>query len=131
VPITDRGNEITLVNLFSLRFAKMVKSLKERYQRAAVYGQARTMLEVHSEGDGAQFPDLFIADGGVIRDQARPILLLGEALGVVKQGTNPATGKSQVTVAPRMRTASISSRCAWAPISSRLLMRLPRSTCTT
>jgi hypothetical protein len=102
VPITDRGNEITLVtlvNLFPLRFARVVKSLKERYQqRAALYGQARTMLEVHTEGDGSQFPDLFIAEGGVIREQARPVLLVGEALGVVREATNPATGKSQVTV---------------------------------
>ncbi len=102
VPMEDHGNEITLVtlvNLFPLRYARVVKTLKERYQqRIEQYGRARTMLEVHDEGDGSQFPDLFIADGGAIRELARSALLLGEALGVVAQRSSPATGQMQVLI---------------------------------
>jgi hypothetical protein len=102
VPMQDRGNEITLitlVNLFPLRFARVVRTLKERYQqRIDQYGRARTMLEVHSEGDGSQFPDIFIADGGSIRVLARPVLLLGEALDVVSQKVSPSTGQTQVII---------------------------------
>lgn len=103
VPTQERGNEITLVtlvNLFPLRFSRVVRTLQERYrQRIVQYGAARTMLEVHSEGDGSQFPDIFIADAGVIRERARPILLLGEALGVVQERVSPSTGQSQIIVA--------------------------------
>jgi len=102
IPCPDRGNEITLVtlvNLFPLRFSKVVNELRERYlQRIAQFGKARTMLEVHSEGDGSQFPDLFIPDAGCIREQARPVLLLGEALGVVRQRVSPATGQPQIII---------------------------------
>jgi hypothetical protein len=102
VPMQDRGNEITLVtlvNLFPLRFARVVHSLRERYLlRVEQYGRARTMLEVHSEGDGSQFPDLFIADMSRIRELARPILLLGEALGALTQRANPATGQLQIVI---------------------------------
>jgi len=102
VPMEDHGNEITLVtlvNLFPLRFARVVKTLKERYQlRAEQYGRVRTMLEVHTEGDGSQFPDLYIADGGAIRELARPALLLGEVLGVVVQRPSPSTGQTEVII---------------------------------
>lgn len=102
VPTQERGNEITLitlVNLFPLRFARVVRTLQERYRlRMAQYGAARTALEVHAEGDGSQLPDLFIPDGNVIRERARPILLLAEALGVVQERVSPSTGQRQVVV---------------------------------
>jgi len=102
IPMEDRGNEITLVtlvNLFPLRFAKIVRDLREKYQaRIEQYGRARTVLEVHSEGDGTQFPDLFVADGVVIRNSARSILLLGDALDLVVQSTNQATGQQQLVI---------------------------------
>lgn len=103
VPMEDRGNEIslvTLVNLFPLRFARVVRALRERYRlRIEQYGRERTMLEVHAEGDGSQFPDLFIADAATLRASARPLLLLAEALGVLAQRPGPGSGPAQLVLA--------------------------------
>jgi Tubulin like len=93
----ERGNEIsmvTLVNLFPLRFARVVRALRERYhQRIASYGRDRTVLEVHLEGDARGLPDLFIADAGEIRTSARPVILLAVALGILTQAANRSGGK--------------------------------------
>lgn len=105
IPTGERGSEIslvTLVNLFPLRFARVVRSLRERYrERIEQYGRERTLLEVHGEGDGSRLPDLFIADDRMIRALARPALLLAEALGVLHIGPSPSTGQMQVSLPRR------------------------------
>ena len=52
-----RGNEITLVkikNLFPARFVEDVAFLRDRYQQRMKEQNAH--VELHSEGDGSQFP---------------------------------------------------------------------------
>jgi hypothetical protein len=50
-------------------------------------GQARGVLEVHSEGDGTQFPDIFIMETAAVAEKLRPLLLIAGALGVVTRSS--------------------------------------------
>lgn len=103
VSTRERGNEIsliTLVNLFPLRFARVVRALRDRYHdRIAGYGRDRTILEVHLEGDARALPDLFIAEAGEIRASARPVLLLAVAFGILTQTQGGAGGKGEWVIA--------------------------------
>jgi hypothetical protein len=66
-PRQDQIALVTITNLFPLRFVGLVKDLKTRYeQRIARAGRARATLEIHIEGDGTQFSDLFIPEGADI-----------------------------------------------------------------
>ncbi len=94
IPTGDDANDITLVslvNLFPLRFVRLVRGLKLAYeQRLREVGAARGALEVHTEGDGSQFPDLFIPETAAIAEHLRPVLLLAAALGLVTSTKGPA-----------------------------------------
>jgi RHS repeat-associated protein len=90
---------VTLVNLFPLRFVRLVRGLRERYQRRlAAVGKARATLEVHTEGDGSAFPDLFVAERAAIAEKLRPVLLLGAATGLVSQVTDSTSGRKQLAL---------------------------------
>lgn len=105
VASNERINEITLVtlvNLFPLRFARTLKALKERYEaRLSQLGRARAALEVHIEGDGSLLPDLFIADDAQVARRARPVLLLADALALIKENSDPASGQTRIIHARR------------------------------
>jgi len=100
VTSNERMNEITLVtlvNLFPLRYVRSVKALRELYsRRIAQMGRERGALEVHIEGDGLQFPDLFIADDVQVARRARAALLLAEALDMVTEGRNETNGQTEL-----------------------------------
>jgi hypothetical protein len=95
-----RPNEIILVNLtnlFPLRYLKQLGFLRQKYElRASGVNAARAKLELHTEGDGAQFPRLFIpAQSEVTRDTI-PFLLLAKALKLVQSAPNPTTGSPEL-----------------------------------
>ncbi len=94
---TDEIALVTLVNLFPLRLARIVGGLRTRYAaRLDEVGKARGTLEVHTEGDGSQLPDLFVADRGQVSAKLRPALLLALALGLASTTRSRATGRDQL-----------------------------------
>ena len=101
IATADGASDITLVslvNLFPLRFVRLVRGLKQAYeQRLREVGRARGVLEVHAEGDGSQLPELFIPDTAAIADRLRPVLLLAVALGLVTDAKSP-TGAARLAL---------------------------------
>src|SRR5262249_44960311 len=95
---TDEIALVSLVNLFPLRFARVVRGLKERYDARLAEGRDRATLEVHTEGDGSQFPDLFVPDRAQVGARLRPALLVGLALGAISSSRNEATGRDQLVM---------------------------------
>ncbi|WP_421736957.1 tubulin-like doman-containing protein [Caulobacter sp.] len=89
---------VTLVNLFPLRFARVVRGLRDRYNDRLAEGKARAQLEVHTEGDGSQFPELFVADRAQVATRLRPVLLVGVALGAVATVRSQSSGRDQLVL---------------------------------
>jgi len=96
----NNSNEITLVeisNLLPARFVRDAEFLRRRYE-ARVRGtdgdQAR--FELHGEGDGMQFPSLFVRSVGP--KDVLPYLLLARAMNVIQQLENPETGVQEFWV---------------------------------
>jgi hypothetical protein len=93
-------NEIILVNLtnlFPLRYLKQLGCLKEKYDlRVSGGSSVRAKLELHSEGDGAQFPKLFIPAQNEVGRETIPYLLLASALKLVQSAPNPNTGSTEL-----------------------------------
>lgn len=89
---------VSIVNLFPLRYLKPVAQLRERYERRLNHSgdPARARLELHTEGDGAQLPPLYVASPEDIRREGLPYVLLARALGVLREAENPATGEPEV-----------------------------------
>lgn len=93
-----RSNEITLVslrNLFPARFVQDAQFLKERYEQRILNdttGQAR--MELHTEGDGTQFPPMFIEN--VDPKKYLGYLMLGRAMGVLQSLEDPDTGVTSI-----------------------------------
>ena len=78
---------VSLVNLFPLRFVRLVKGLKARYdQRLLEAGRDRAVLEIHTEGGPESYPELFVPERTAVAAKLRPLLLLGIAVGVVSGG---------------------------------------------
>ncbi len=101
LPTTGRDNEITLVslvNLFPLRFVRLVGQLRQEYEKRVRDGGARALLEIHTEGDGSQLPSLFIADADTLARDARPLLLLGRVLGVIVENRSSVTGRTSLVL---------------------------------
>ncbi len=93
-----RPNEITLIsitNLFPLRFVRQVEFLKEKYDRK-INGPdaARAKIEVHTEGDGAEFPPLYLTKPPI--DRAIGYFLLGKNLDILVERKNQATGLEEI-----------------------------------
>jgi hypothetical protein len=91
-----RPNVITLISVtsaFPARFVRDVTFLKDRYDaRVGATDADQARFELHTEGDGTQWPGLFLRK--ITRDDALPLLLLGCSLGNVKQLEDPQTGVS-------------------------------------
>ncbi len=82
-----RANEITMIsikNLFPVRYVSQIAFLKERYDRRIETNPTRLKLELHTEGDGLQYPRVFVTTGEESRRAAVPTLLLADALGLVR-----------------------------------------------
>ncbi len=96
------SNEITLIsitNLFPLRFIKTVKDLQKKYDlRLNALGKDRATLELHIEGDGSQFPPVFVKSGKEILEEGIRYFLLAKAAGVICQRENQTTGATVLSV---------------------------------
>jgi hypothetical protein len=96
-----KPNEITfigLTNLFPLRYAKPLRFLKERYDVRLAHTDKpdRVRLELHSEGDGTQFPELFVPDRDLIITKSLPFVILAKVLGIMQPITSPTTGSTDL-----------------------------------
>jgi DNA-directed RNA polymerase subunit F len=88
---------INLTNLFPLRFVTQVSFLRDKYlSRIHRPDAARTKLELHTEGDGSQFPNLFVPSMEEVKTQAIPYLLIAKALGLMVSSEHPKTGAPQL-----------------------------------
>ena len=94
ITAADRQSEITLVTLASLfpaRYSDDVAFLKQRYvQRATGTDAEKARFELHAEGDGTLFPDLFLPEADPKRYLAH--LLLAKAMNAVQALEDPDTG---------------------------------------
>ena len=94
-------HEITLVgvtNLFPLRYIKPLRFLKERYdQRLRQTDKPeRVRLEIHCEGDGTQYPDLFVPAREALITKALPYILLAKVLQILRPMKNEDTGSTDL-----------------------------------
>jgi hypothetical protein len=70
-----------------------VTFLKDRYDaRVGATDGDQARFELHTEGDGTQWPSLFLRK--ITRDNTLPLLLLARTLGTVQQLEDPQTGVS-------------------------------------
>jgi hypothetical protein len=89
-----KTTEITMVgirNLFPLRYAKHLALLRDKY-RERLARNPRAKIEVHTEGDGEEWPPVFLPEGDVVRKGSLSWLLLGKATGCVRLMEDPDTG---------------------------------------
>ncbi|MEE3627270.1 tubulin-like doman-containing protein [Nitrospirillum sp. BR 11752] len=93
-----RENEITMIaikNLFPVRYVHVLPVLQEKYEYRIAGNPVRARLELHTEGDGKDFPPLFVKSGDEVRKEAVPYLLLADATGLIHDGRT-ATGAAQL-----------------------------------
>ncbi len=100
-----KPNEITLTsvtNLFPLRFVKQVGFLRQKYD-AKLKGPdvERAKLELHVEGDGSNYPSLFVPSSEEIKKEGIPFLLLAKTMNLIKILENPATGSRQLAISKK------------------------------
>jgi len=93
-----KKNEITLVcvcNVMPARYAKPVAMLRGKYEaRVAQARGTAHVMELHSEGDGTQFPALFARS--VSAEDVRPYVLLAQAMGLIQEIDDPKTGRKDL-----------------------------------
>jgi len=86
-----------ITNLFPLRYASHVSFLKSKFAARVGSGDpardARARLELFTEGDGNNFPDLFALSGSQIREKALPLTILLKSMGLIRRLNHPATGE--------------------------------------
>jgi hypothetical protein len=103
VTSTQNPHEITLVhitNVFPARFVQNVGFLREKYERRATAdGGELARMELHSEGDGTQFPSLYVRAPGAVERLA--FMLVGRAVKVVQLLEDPQTGLSALYLLSR------------------------------
>lgn len=82
----QKGHQMTilsLASLFPLRFVAVLSVLHEKYrQRMNSAEPKRAQLELHIEGDGSQYPALYIPS---VIEQGMPLLLMGLSVGVIQR----------------------------------------------
>lgn len=94
-----RSNELTVLgisNLFTLRCIEPLSALKAKYDsRKESSEEARSLM--HSEGDGSQFPPLFVPALADVKAGIKagkiPLILLAIGFGMVKEQADRNTGK--------------------------------------
>lgn len=98
--VGSRPNVLTilnLANLFPLRYVSHVGFLKSRFDNR-IGGpdpakSSRARLELFTEGDGRQFPELFALSGSEVREKARPLVLLMQAMGAISRMAHHSSGQ--------------------------------------
>ena len=93
VPSLTRKNEIviiSLMNMFPLRYVKMMEFLRDKYnEKMTGSNSKRAKLEGHIEGDGSDLPRVFLPSGSEPVDDAIPYLLLARGMKLVQEIRNP------------------------------------------
>jgi hypothetical protein len=107
-----KKNEITLVcvrNVMPARYSKAVAMLRKKYEArmAQVSGTAHAM-ELHAEGDGTQFPSLFVRS--VSSGDVRPYILIAQAMGLIQVLPDPVTEVTKVCLVTRNDKGRVSSQ---------------------
>lgn len=102
VPCEVKPNEITLIsvtNLFPLRFLEETQFLKDKYE-ARINGSnpTRAKLELHIEGDGTQYPSLFVPTMEQTQVAYLPFVLLGKGLNLIQNTESKKTGKKGLSL---------------------------------
>lgn len=93
---------INLINLFPLRYVKQVSLLRQKYDLRVQGANAdRAKLELHGEGDGTQFPKLFIPQQTEVVKETVPYVLLAKGLGLLTNAKNPITGADELIFAAK------------------------------
>jgi len=88
---------VSITNLFPLRFVQQVGFLKDRYETLIKQANTRrTEIELHCEGNGADYPALFVESGDTLKKAILPYILIASALDIIKPFTDPATGKTEL-----------------------------------
>lgn len=89
-----RPNEITILNVtsaFPARFVQDVQFLKGRYDaRVDATDGEQARFELHTEGDGREWPPLFLRK--ITREDVLPLVLVANGLGLVSMLEDPLTG---------------------------------------
>jgi len=95
---------INLINLFPLRYVKQVAMLKQKYDgRVSGARAARARIELHGEGDGTQFPALFIPSQTAVVSDALPFMLLARVMNLLQPLANPTTGAIELVFTAKGR----------------------------
>jgi hypothetical protein len=88
---------VNITNIFPVRFLADVAFLKEKYDHfTAGTGDAATRkkMELHIEGDGSNFPPLFIRRATPAA--MFPYLLIAQAMKVIRELEDPDTGRTGI-----------------------------------
>lgn len=98
VEVHDRRHEIvflSLVNQFPIRYLQALEPLQQKYDALVTGAKGRRKrLELHTED--AELPGLYPPSIGETRLKMTPYWLIAECAEIIKERTNPATGKSEV-----------------------------------
>lgn len=98
VCVNYKNNQIVVISAnsgFPLRFLSNVKVCKEKYEALVTSQNAMSPLNrmvIHTESFSSPLPDLYEMDPDTIKEKYLKYLMLGYALGVIKEQRNPTTG---------------------------------------
>ena len=119
---------VNLTNLFPLRYVKQVAMLKEKYE-ARVSGPraARSRIELHGEGDGTQFPSVFIPSQTAVVNEVLPFLLLARVMDLLQAPTVAGMGGSELVFTAKDRDGFDTDPISLGPTLTAALTRMDRS----
>ena len=90
---------VSITNLFPLRYVKQIEFLKQHYDSLIKNANTnRTEIELHSEGNGNDFPPLYFASVDSMKAEALPYILLAIGLNIIKSFHNPQTGIDELVI---------------------------------
>jgi hypothetical protein len=98
VPTGDESKHevcfVSLTNLVPARCLEHTAFLRNEYEKVLrrTGDRSQDKLFLHLEGDGTQYPGIFTRDRKEIEAEARTVLLLGSALGIVTERINNISG---------------------------------------
>jgi len=91
---------VSITNLFPVRFAADVSFLREKYVlRMRGSDSADARVELHSEGDGTQLPDLFLED--INPNKVLAFYMLAHAMECARILEDPDTGVTSLYLVAR------------------------------
>jgi hypothetical protein len=127
----SKPNQIVLVNLtnlFPLRYVKQVAMLREKYE-AKVSGRRpeRARIELHGEGDGTQFPSLFIPSQAAVVNEVLPFLLLARVMDLLQAPAGTGMNGSELVFTAKDRDGFDTEPISLGRTLTEALTRIDRS----